>query len=403
MGENSGERLKRVRKDLGLTQNDICGKFNRTFISKIENGKREMDMDVAREVSKILNIEKKNRNRNIPYEITPEFLVGRTSDGIDRLVDNLKDGTKYAFHEIDEFLESCTKEYGEILINRIYEEILKKEMYKYSKEINKYTHKLLELVSGKKKVAEIYVRLIAVTMLDDTPDKYKRILDYSETVGNDIKYCDDRNKLIFYHNVSIACRHMKEYDKGLEIICEAKKIKNNPFKLLMLNNEAVIYIKQERFPKAINIYRQIIAESDNPDDTANSYSNLADIYNTIGKLDLANQYIDRAFELIDKLDNHYKYNLYYVKLQIEIKENLDITSTLKNVLISTKDLNDKIKRETILKITMDYYNTDEIKLGNMVSILYELQIQTKSLFLMDIFPLISNDELRKMIFEIPRY
>lgn len=404
MVNNAGEELKKVRKEVGLSQKDLeCDGIDRHIISRIERGQQEITTEYAIKIANKINLEMKKRNIKLKYEVTATLFLGIKENSIDRLVSNLKENTKYAIHEIDDFLSNCTDELGEKLINRIYEEVLKKEMYRYKREILKYSSKLFEFVKCKKKITEAHIRLINATMLEDDSGKYKRIMDRSESIWYDLECCDEIEQAKFYHNVSIACRYANEYDKGLELIEKSKKIKNNPYEIKMLNNEAVIYTKQEKYKKAINVYKKILQKSNSEDDIANSYSNLADIYNTIGEIDLAMKYICKAFELIDKVNNHYRYNLNYVRLQIEMNQRTNIANTLENILICIKSLSDRVRCEKILLLVKGFYEFDINKLSEMVEILHKIQIETRASILMDIYPLITNEDIRKMIFEIPRY
>lgn len=405
MEYTSGERVKKTRLDLGLTQEDmVCRGLTQIYISRVETGELELTPQKAIIISNKFNLERKKRNIDLGYEITPTLFTDIKNIEIDRLINNLKDNTGYCYIEINEFLKDCTKEVGEKLIDRMYTDVFKYNIYRHKDRIKEYLTKQLRFIQSRKKVVETYIRLIAAWKEDESDDRYEHIVFLSKLIENDVNLCDENRRISYYANVSTAYYEIKEYDEALHLIEKGKKIKNNPYIYNLLNTEAIIYTKQKRYKKAINIHNKIINESEDIDYIANSLSNKADIYNAENKFELASEFINKAFEFIDNISIYYKFNLWYVKLQIEIEQKININESFKNTLIQLKELDDKVETRKILEMVTKYYKENNFEIVEIVEILKAVGISIDSnVFIKKIILPLADEKTRKIIEHIAYY
>lgn len=401
--ESAGERIKNYRLILGMTQSDLaCKGLCRSYIAMMEVGKAELNAWAATIMAKRFNLVAKKQQLKI--KITPELLMGRKENEIDRLVNNLKLETKFAKHEINEFLEECTDELGETLIDRIYEEVFKHDFRKYRDDICTYFDKGFKYVKDTKKVTEMRVKLIRAKLFSDNPNKYIDIINIYNVVGNDIDECDDEIKASYYNNVASAYYNLKDYDNASNVIQKAKRIKNNPYRLKTLTIEANICVEQSKYKRAINIYKEIISISDDVNERANAYVNIAYAYNMMNKNDLADRYLSKAFEFIDSVNEHYRFNLYNVRLQIEIKQQLNIEETTMNALLSAKTLKSREKTKEVLLSNVEYNRGDYFNVSRILKMLTQTkaEIDAKT-FIDEILYPVADEKTRAIIKTISYY
>lgn len=299
---NPGEKIKMIREHLGLKQSDLeASGVSRSYISKIETGKRNLTKRTAKALTETIN--SLAAKKNIDFTIEQGYLMETAKESlykyymekvenaksIDEIDDILSDAVKYSLTEVA--LKCC-------MVNG----------YKHVGEGNDvkaiyYYNEALQL-AYRENMEDKYV-----TIWNNISSCYIRLMDYSNASIYLIKAfevcrfqedCELRNIVIC--NLSLCYCEMGEFEKAIETIDECIDLKNDmgtdKLHLEILLTKGGALIECGRYEEAeklfIGIMENIIEDKKNK---AFCLHNLGTIYNKLGKYEDAERSYVEAIEI----------------------------------------------------------------------------------------------------------
>lgn len=402
----NGEMIKKIRKDLDVTQKElVCENLSRTSICKIEKGIRSLTEENAIVLSKKMNDIKNEKKKDLKYTITPEMLLGIKIDDINlfmkeliECIKNNKDKNQLidSFADFDMTLDGCTDKLADNLLTNILDELIVYR-YIYTNEIKKYCSKLLKITRNPQKIVSTNLKMMVAHSVTNDDDAICLI---GNTIDKELKFCDFDTIRKFYFNIALANFNKENYKETLDYIYKARKIKSNVCELQFLTLEANTFLKMKKYKKAEELYFNILDITNETNIKANTHSNLCENYIQQNNLYLAEVNIMEALKYINMVNDNYKFNILLNKLILDIELNKVVNSSIKELLNITFRLNSIKKQQRVIKLITDYFMTIcklEIVQG-CILILKELNIEVPSKLIVHLIKISPNiEEILKVV------
>lgn len=383
-----GEKLKRIRKMLHMTQEelskDICSKNN---VSLIENGKQKISVNLAKSISGKLNEAAREKRRIDIKLITVEFLIKSEDEQANDIFTSIVNELK-KIQTIDLFEQKLLK--VENIIKKYYVTDNKKiELYKLSADFYYYKHSYaksdqmcdigLKISIKSRNIfeeANLYIYKSRNNIFSEKYVKALQQLEYAEELNNHI-INDELSIMIFYHK-ALTYEKLCRYDVALKYFEMLKKIeiKNQKMLLKIKMVYANCLNEQHEFEEAEKEYFEILDINDK-DFIALAYKNLAELYFNKKKYKDAAKYIKDSLtyhqnnEYLDETLYFAAKVLKYVNEDVEIyllqaleicerkdRENLDVIKDIINELVLIY-----IKREDEKNITLIVEKGQELNIN----------------------------------------
>ncbi len=321
-GLTPGEKIKKLRLDLGLKQDDLTNEeVSKCLISMIERNKRGLTWSVAQIVADSLNQYYKNMGK----EITPEYLM---ETEIDRVTKEVKEDLTYIQTLLDTGkidIKLMTPIFDKLL-GLVNQWALRKEKaellflrgkfnyfaYQYNNAIKDFTEVVAYYIEDKNhaEVARIYNLIGAsyqmLMIIDQAINYYTKAYDITLEHNTDNR---ELIRLLTTKNLIMCYRKMKRYDIAIQYINRFKEEEwedqslYHKFNVEIMLLEANTFRDMTNFVKAEQSYSKLIEIKGelNEEILFLTYENYASLLLMIKKLDRALKYIDKALELKDKV------------------------------------------------------------------------------------------------------
>ncbi len=349
-----GEKIRRIRKELGLKQEDITNEeVSKSLISMIEKNKRALSWKTAKIIANCLN----KYYRNTGYQITPEYLMETEQDLVK------KDFVKtmnylYSIMESDVLDVEYVNECFEKLMVLIRPWGLKKEMielitlrgkfycltYQYNEALKDFCSALEYYLEEKdySEVARIYNQMGMINhmlmRIDQALTYYTKAYDIASehNIINRI-----RIKIEAIYNLILCYRNIQRYDMALQYVIMFKEIEWNHPMYDIYNHQVMLmegntYREIKNFEKAEKIYFKLLQKARTLDNNTLFlvYESCSIHYREQGQVDKALNYIDKALKMKSSVKASYIPNILIAqaKCQMLLKRSVEAINTLKDGL-----------------------------------------------------------------------
>lgn len=334
---STGEKIKKLRTDIGLKQDDISNdEITRSLISMIENNKRNLTYRTA----KIIATELNKYYVNLGAEITPDLLmesevqqaqriIREKLDEMQQLLENPTPGTEGQVYQSFQKLIDFAKEWKlEEMIANLHEARGKfyYKTYQYNKALEDTFDSLGYHIKEENydKVTHLYNYIGSCYYQLNLPEQ---ALIYYQIVEKIIEAHQPINsqkiKSFILKNKILCFRKLKKFDMALKIIIDFKKFYKNEDKHLyeVLLMEANTYRDIHNYEKAYKLYNKLLKKSDslNPDLLLLIYENLADIAQKKGDYQISLKYIELAYRYINDIELNDATYLYLKQAKVNWK------------------------------------------------------------------------------------
>ncbi len=348
---STGQKIKKLRKELGLKQDDITNEeVTRSLISMIENDKRALSWQTAKIISDCLN----HYYKNIGKSITPEYLMETEEEQAKNIIivqiKNLESSMRLGnvnqlhYHQSIEWLMELAnewkveKEFADLLILR---GELSYYNLQYNNALKDYSDSLEYNLAVKdvEQVARIY-NLIGMCYqnlgLDEQAliyyiKSYEIVLEFKTINKDDMK-------VVTIFNIISCYRKLKKYDMVFQYIKTFKEITSyddNYYDEVLLM-EGNTYRDLKNYEKTQKIYEKLLqrAEKQKTSTLFFIYINFATLFREKGELDKALFYIEEAFKLEDRISAYHTPDLYQeqAKCYVLLEETNNALTALKKGL-----------------------------------------------------------------------
>lgn len=286
-----GKRVRKLRKELRMTQAEISKGFSRNLISLIENEKMELTPSITRKI--VNNINNKIKANNINKELlTSEDLIkskiGQVIVFVNEVTVNIKNDKIGSIKKTDKTIEYTIKLIQDYKIeNKYMLNLLKSatDYYYKNKEYSKckmYCVKCIHLsgIMGEKiYTLEGILTIAAIYYIDKD---YKQALQYNNyatyIMDTDHIYNQTYRKKILY-NSAICYINIDETDTALELLNELKQYNLAENQLVDIESmEASCYLKNNMIETAKQIYNKLKVKTSSNETLGTIHYNLAEIY-----------------------------------------------------------------------------------------------------------------------------
>lgn len=296
---NSGQRLKKIRRQLHMKQQDFNSEgMTRGYYSLIENGKRNLTLDIA---SKILyKFKKKAEESGIKFNIDEKYLMMSPREEAEKYcLDNLED---FIIQERVIELIDITKKYKlEEVQAKIYK-ILGDNNYcirNYFAAFSNYTMSLdfYKNCNYKEYIPYLFNRLGSCKFLlleyCEAIMYYNRALYYSEL------YSDNVIKRNSIYNIADCYKRQEKYNEAIiyidTFILEYKKSENIREYVYAQSIKANCLSEIGNVDDAILIYNKLLNEITEIEDSIKAY-----IFNNLGTLYLKKEELLKSLDYFNK-------------------------------------------------------------------------------------------------------
>lgn len=373
------EKIKKIRKKIRATQNDIAGNgISRVRISQIEGGET-LTLKVANLLAK--NINSFIKKNNIDFEeVTAKYLLESKEEQINQICKSTIDtlGNFKIYKKVMESFESELYSLEKFILKNepIIKRELKKELYKlasdYYYSIKKYVKsyeyifKCYQLLSPDKYTECISI-ILEFTKIYALLGKFDDVViiskqAYSIATSQNLEYTPDCKCI--YFNCALAYKKLEKYDEcylWLQNIyhhCNIEKIDELNIKIL----QADCCLKKDKLEEALKLNYEVLElskELNQLDKSALAYANLANIYYKNNELGKAVALIDLSLDIRQTKykDKIYTYAFYIYK---ETKETDKAYNYLDSALHEmSKNKNEAALQEVVCK-AFDYFVTNNL-------------------------------------------
>ncbi len=416
---SSGEKIKNIRKSLGLKQDDITGnEFNRTLISMIENGKVRLSANAAEVIAD--NINNVCKQRNIDFKVTASYLLQdekiQATLIVDKYIKFLNENSNNSsmnlsddIREIDQFLINNEVDINKkITVYNIIGDIFDSKNEYYSS----YTYYLKAFENGNKilsntKLVDLLIKLMySCNMLkrynealyfgelalnyNQLPEKLKFKLTYNSALAyKKLGLYNESLKKINYittsfHELSIDNKFnvitlkanclqeikyykeaLDEYKHILSVLSPGDRIKQ----LVIMCNMMDIYIYFEDIKNVKRYIDKIISITDNLEELSKDdyvpqiYLDVANAGVYINSLNIAKDYYRKAISSA-KLTKQYELLLNSLEKLFDIyskENNLNELDNIKNQLLEIISIDSNLEVHRLIYKFIDFYNTNDDK------------------------------------------
>lgn len=382
-----GERVKRARKRVGLTQSGVAGgEVTRETISQVERGIiKTLTLKTAEIIVK--NINKAAKDKGLDYRITVKKLLRNEEDIIEDLLDEHLKELKVSIMSNSEDVKNKIKEI-EILFKdiaddkkeKIYENAIDYFFDNYEYEDAKtYILKCYAIAFRKnenEKLIESIYKLISIYTKQYDYKQVIKFMEHAEYIAevNNLKNHEFMRKIYFH--AAMAFRKNGEYKKCIYLL-EKIKTMFTLDKKEILDIDTVLgrcYEKIKEYKKSENKFLNILSLSIDTEYVlmvALAYTNLAYVHFKQDNSELAIKYIDKAKKI--KIEDYNKVaEIYYRAFQIYssyCKNFNDVEEMFLDAIHKSNIVkNNKLKEKVIIKM-MKYCirNVNEGKLLSLLS------------------------------------
>lgn len=309
---SQGERLKNLRKSLGLKQAELSDiNITRNMISMIENNKAPLTIKASKLIYN--NLMHSCKKRGLKYEISPEEIYLTEEDQVRKICERyahyLEKSNQNAFKNFDGF-----KNFDEIMdvINKYKINDCKMKIYfyvarYYQKNSNydkafRYLSIVNELVLTEVPDSEFISRLVIVILdVAKNSQRYEEGILISDRLMNLV---DSKYIVIIMHNRIISLKAMGKIKEALEEIHKFESISDNNLDNYLMHKIAIAIVKANclrelnEYKQAKDIYfdliENIIWNEENIHYKALVLTNIIETYIEIG---------ENYLEFLEKLNN----------------------------------------------------------------------------------------------------
>lgn len=275
-----GEKIKSIRKSLGLKQIDLTeGKISRNLISYIESGKTNLSKQNADIIANVLMNEIKEQD--LKYEITPEYLLlDENGQGkvliykqIKKAKETIDSDNEEFFKNIDEakkVLKKCNLPKESSLVY----ELLGDHYFNKTDMTNAYLNYLNSLKNNNELEDSGYKSAQLVYKMAKCAINEKNYLSAID-MNNYAVFLLDRTNLkdtIYFNcllNIAVCYKRLKKYDEALKYIRQIEaEFLELPYKNIieLKTFEGIIYMRKNDFHESEKILKSIIEISKKNDD-----------------------------------------------------------------------------------------------------------------------------------------
>lgn len=310
----SGEKVKRLRRLMGLNQEDLTnGKITRNLISYIENRKSRLTPETAGIIAEAMN----NSGRNKGILVTTEFLLEDEVSQAERILGDIIEAMKSSMTKGDIIFAEELRRAEEILEEwdiphrkiKIYELAgdwyFKKGQYHKSYLYNMRIFESLTPESDAYSRSEVIIRLARCAYWQENYQESIMLNNYAVGMIRDSsneQYFNIYKRALF--NKALAYRRLDEYD-----LCLAELVKLElKVDRLSLNERADIsivkaacYLHKKELAIAMEIYQELLRgpmEEYSIDRILNIYNNTSVIYIEMQEHEKALEYLYLCYEKI---------------------------------------------------------------------------------------------------------
>ncbi|WP_026476262.1 helix-turn-helix domain-containing protein [Alkaliphilus transvaalensis] len=334
-----GEKVKKIRKELGLNQEDIASdQISKSLISMIEKNKRNLTEKVAVIIANNIN----KYYKRIGKEIFPEELM---ESEIERVQRDIYNEIEYLRGSVDKAIINerlfdakfntlmKTVEHWNLIGPKMELLLIRGEFYhknyKYKDAIKDLSEALVYYMQEKDYgiVARIYnfigICYYMLMLVDQALIYY--IKAYDTAIENDVSP-DIVNTHTIILNLILAYRKIERYDMALHYLNLLKKIDvdyivsfRHQIKIGIL--EANTYRDLKNFPKAERMYNKLLQKAGEIENyyLIVIYDNLSILNLQCGNIERALFYINKAFKLINATKPSDLLGIILTKAQCEMK------------------------------------------------------------------------------------
>ncbi len=314
---STGEKIRQLRTDLGLKQDDISNdEVTRSLISMIENNKRSLTYRTAKIISKSLN----QYYINLGAQITPDLLleseveqaqriIRERLDEMKQLLDNPTTGTEVQINESFQKLIDFAREWKlDQMIAQLHE--TRGRFYYKTYQYNEALKDLFEALEyhlqreNYDKVASMYNLIGSIHYQLSIYDQ--ALLYYEKCFSTVIAHRPsnyDQMELFSKVNKIRCYIKLNRYDMAFKELNHFKeKYKTEDrylFEAFLMEGNA--YLEIQNYDKASKIFQKLLKKSTRipPDILFLIYETYADLFQRQGEYEKSIGYIESAFEYID--------------------------------------------------------------------------------------------------------
>lgn len=361
-----GEKVKRIRKILGVTQSKLGGTLvTRFMISQIETGRVKLAPYTATKLSKRINEIADKKKINLI--IDSSFLLESTEMQAIRILENnlrelriLKMSDKHL--EFNDKIIEVEKKLEKIDLYdkfKLYELAADFYFEKYDfEEAEVCLLKCFKMAArnrDEKVIIELIEKLIRIY---GYMGKYKAVISLVSYVNKLISKQNVMEVDIIkntYFNQALALKKLGENDKCIELL---NKIRMNFIidkkKVLDMDMlEANCYMKLQDYKKVEQIYLRTLNKAIDTDYNlivALSYANLAELYFKMKNINLAEDYIERAVGIKDIGNDDIIAQIYYGKFKIYASKAKNIEAVRESFKDTIHKLNISKNKDLLTKV-----------------------------------------------------
>ncbi len=316
---SSGEKVKRLRKLMGLKQEDLTnGRITRNLISYVENNKTRLTPETAEIIAEAMN----NSGSNKGIIVTAEFLLEDEASQADRILGNIIGAMDNSITKGDIIFSEELQRAEEILEEwdipnrrvRIYE--LASDWHYNRGQYNEsyfYNMKIFESIPQENDLfsrSDVLTRLARCAYAMD--NFYESIMLNNYALGVIKGSSDDKYFIIFKRacfNKALAYKRLNEQD-----MCLAELGKLEFKASLLTENERVdlgilkanCYLSKKEYKIALEIYNSLQSgsiENYHIDKILNIYNNISVLYKEIQEHEKALEYLYKCYKIFEELEN----------------------------------------------------------------------------------------------------
>lgn len=330
---NPGEKVKRLRKDIGLKQEELTDdQITRSLISMIENGKRILSPQVAKIIAKRLSVYYKHMGRTI----TPEYLLESKEEQVKRNIETqlssidllLSQRQRIEYNHIQDIFEVILSMAQDWSMKDYYSKALVRRGDFYY-QTTKYNIALMDFYSGieyyietknHQEVSRIYNKIANCYLMQSYFDE--ALLYYHRAASIAIEHNipnQSRIKALTLYNRIICYRKAKKFDlvfQSIHCFNQLQNIEEDLFDKVMLM-EANTYRDLDNHEKAEKIYEKLLLKEKKlqVDTLAHIYINLSVLHCKLGNREEALDFAYKGRSMINQLDP-----VFPVSLWVELAE-----------------------------------------------------------------------------------
>ena len=312
---SSGEKIKNIRKSLGLKQDEITGnEITRNLISMIENDKVRLSTNAAEVIAN--NINNVCKQRNIDFRVTASYLLQdekiQATLIVDKYIKFLNENSNNSSMNLSDDIEGI----DQFLINNEVDINKKITVYKIIGNIfnlkneyhSSYTYYLKAFENGNKilsntELADLLIKLMYCCI---KLNRYNEALYFGKLVLN-YNQLPDKLKFKLSFNSALAYKKLNLYNESLEeinhITTSINELSNdNKFKIFTLKANCLQEIKY--YKEALDEYKHILSVL-GPGDRIKQLvimCNMMDIYIYFEDIKNVKRYIDKIISIADNLE-----------------------------------------------------------------------------------------------------